>query len=232
MDDRYLRFPRWIEASGLAGLVTRELSSSAWLLFRRLIEQDLYENLFPDWVVLQPDVLEDGLGINGEDIIRLTLELGKLNLLRVRQYGDSELPSYQYQIRQPLPVPHSEVDIQSQLDEWGLVDGPEQWRYWEREGEPTKYEKILRLYERTCGIKMSARIVEDLVELAETYPITHLEKAFDAARVEAVTNLGWVRKYLKRIKQDERLQKGWGRPRGLELPSGYSIPGDEEESRE
>jgi hypothetical protein len=229
-DERYLRFPRWLEASGLADRIGREQGAESWLLFRRLVEEDLAENLFPDWVDLRSDHLARVLGLEEKRLVARFLALGETGLLRIRNLSDTESAYYQYRIAHPLPVPKSPEEIAETLREWGLPDRPELWRYWEEEEGETKYEKVLRLYERTAGLKMSGKTIEDLVELAESHPLDHLEEAFEAARKEEISALGWIRKYLKRLKKDERLQKGWGRPRGLELPEGYRLPSEEESS--
>lgn len=230
MDERYLRFPRWLEASGLPGWLHETLGADAWLLFKRLVEQDLLENLFPDWVDFDAEEMTEACGIPSDRLEALFLELGTKGLLRIRNLAD-EGRYFQYRIAQPLPVPCGEEELMEALSDCDLPNRPELWRYWEEDEGETKYERVLRLYERTCGLKMSGRVVEDLVELAENHPHEHLAKAFDAAREEGVTALGWVRKYLKRLGKHERLQKDWGRPRGLELPEGYSVPsGDDGQS--
>lgn len=229
MDERYLRFPRWLEASGLPEMVATKAGPEGWLVFRRLVEQDLLENLFPDWVSPGFEEMGQGCAIPPEKFQALFLDLGSLGLLRIRNIGDEKSPFYQYRVAVPLPQPRPAEEIEETLESWGLADSPGLWRYWEPEGDQTtKYEKILRLYENTCGLKMSGRIVEDLAELAESYPTDKLDKAFEAAREEGVTTLGWIKKYLKRLKKDERIQKDRGRPRGLELPEGYSIPSRED----
>jgi hypothetical protein len=189
-----------------------------------LVEQDVAENLFPDWVDLRIEDFSIASGIPEERLEEVFLALGNEGLLRIRDLADSG-HYYQYRIAQPPPVPNSYEKIAETLEAWGLPNRPELWRYWEETEGETKYEKILRLYEKTCGLKMSGRIVEDLAELAETHPFEHLEEAFEAARKENVSALGWVRKYLKRLGKHERVQKTWGRPGGLKLPGGYSVPG-------
>ena len=228
MDERYLRFPRWLEASGLPQRISEKIGPEGWTLFRRLVEQDLAENLFPDWVDLRVPDFSIASGIPEERLEEIFLALGEEGLLRIRDLADSG-HYYQYRLVRPLLVPKSPEEIVETLEAWGLPNRPELWRYWEKDEEEgaTKYEKILRLYEQTCGLKMSGRVVEDLVELAERHPFEHLEEAFDAARKEEITALGWIRKYLKRLAKHERVQKTWGRPGGVELPKGYSIPGPE-----
>jgi hypothetical protein len=227
MDERYLRFPRWIEFSGLPEKLSRETGPECWLLFRRMLEQDIIENLFPDWVDLDAGKMAVWTGLAAEKVLDLFKLLCGQNLFRARNLGDA-VPYYQYRIVQPLPVPLDRELILESLRKAHLPDRPEVWRYWEDAEGETKYERILRLYETTCGLKISGRIVEDLVELAETHPLAHLEEAFEAARDEGVTTLGWIKKFLKRLRKHDRVQKAWGRPGGLELPEGYTVPSEEE----
>jgi hypothetical protein len=231
MDERYLRFPRWLEFSGLPEQLSKELGPSAWLVFRRLVEEDLSENLFPDWVDFNPKGLAECCGVEEERLVELFLTLGGRGLVRIRNLGDI-VPAYQYRVAPPLPVPRSREEIIEALRDAHLPDRPEMWRYWDEPEGDTKYERILRLYETTCGLKISGRIVEDLVELAETYPFAHLEEGFEAARKEGITTLAWIKKYLKRLRKHERVQKTWGRPGGLELPEGYTVPSKEESGDE
>lgn len=227
MDERYLRFPRWIELSGLPRQLARELGVEAWVVFRRLVEEDLAQNLFPDWVDFRASRIASVCGISEESTQALLTRLSERGLLRVRNLGDST-PYYQYRVAQPLPVPRSREELVEALRAEGLPDRAELWRYWENPEGESKYERIVRLYESTCGLKISGRIVEELVELAETCPLSHLEEAFAAAREEGVTTLGWIRKYLKRLKKHERVQEAWGRPGGLELPEGYTVPSEKD----
>ncbi|MCA9435502.1 MAG: hypothetical protein KC978_06930 [Candidatus Omnitrophica bacterium] len=231
MDERYLRFPRWLEASGLPEKINREIDPQGWLIFRRLVEEDLAQNLFPDWVDYASLDWPNTCGISKENGDRIFHRLGDLGLLEIRDLGETG-EFFQYKIAAPLPIPRSPEEVAEGLNESNLPTNPQLWRYWEETKGETKYQKILRLYEKTCGLKMSSRIIEDLVELAEQHPTHHLEKAFAAAREEGVTALGWIRKYLKRVRKDERVQKDWGRPQSLELPEGYSIPGGEGSDRE
>lgn len=226
MDERYLRFPRWLEASGLPEKLNREIGLHGWLVFRRLVEEDIAQNLFPDWVEYRAIDWRNAGGFSSEEGDRIFRALGRLEILDIRDIGEGG-EFLQYRIARPLPLPRSPEETAEVLRSWGLPPRPELWRYWEETKGETKYERALRLYEKTCGLKLSSRIVEDLVELAEQHPTRHLEKAFAAAREEGVTALAWVRKYLKRVQKDERVQKDWGRPEGLELPEGYSIPGGE-----
>lgn len=231
MDDRYLRFPRWLEVAGLPGILMGSLGIEAWLVFRRLVEEDLLQNLFPDWVDLVPGSLAAPCGVNEDRFQSVFLSLAEHGYLRIRQYGENP-PVFQYRIARPLPLPISKEQLQEKLAGSGLPDRPEVWRYWEEGEGDTKYERIVRLYEATCGLKLSGRIVEDLVELAETYPFPHLREGFEAAAREGVTTLAWIRKYLKRLQKHERVQKAWGRPGGLELPEGYTIPSEEDSKHE
>lgn len=227
MDERYLRFPRWIEESGLPELLVSELGAESWWVFRRLVEEDLTENLFPDWVDLSAERLAPRCGLSLEAFQSQFHALAERGLLRIRDLGTTT-PIYQYRIAQPLPVPKQIEDLVENLRRAHLPDRPEMWRYWEESEGETKYDRILRLYEATCGLKISGRIVEDLVELAESHPIKHLEESFEAARKEGVTALGWIKKYLKGLKAHGRVQETWGRPGSLELPEGYTVPSQEE----
>ena len=226
MDERYLRFPRWLEASGLPEMINREIDPQGWLVFRRLVEEDMAQNLFPDWVDYSSLDWPSFCGISTQCGDRVFHQLGEKGLIDIRDIGESG-EFHQYRIAASLPVPKSPNEMIEALEGLNLPTEPQLWRYWEETKGETKYQKILRLYEKTCGLKISSRIIEDLVELAEQYPMRHLEKGFAAAREEGVTALGWIRKYLKRVRKDERVQKDWGRPEGLELPEGYSISGGE-----
>ncbi|MBK7494369.1 MAG: hypothetical protein KJ050_04205 [Candidatus Omnitrophica bacterium] len=226
MDERYLRFPRWLEICGLPEKITSEAGMSGWVVFRRLVEEDLNQNLFPDWVELEMQRLAPLCALPEAEFERVCLELGEKGYLRLRRYGQAN-PVYQYRIAEPLPVPISIEELLSRLEQAALPTNLEVWRYWESGEGTSKYEKILRLYEGTCGLKISGRIVEDLVELAELYSHEQLKEGFEAAVKEGVTTLAWIRKYLKRLKKHERIQKAWGRPGGLELPEGYTVPSEE-----
>ncbi len=231
MDDRYLRFPRWLEVAGLPRILTETLGVEAWLLFRRLVEEDLLQNLFPDWVDLASGPMAVHCTIPEERLHSIFLSLGEHGYLRIRQYGQDP-PVFQYRIARPLPIGLGKEELCERLAQAGLPDRPEVWRYWEESEGDTKYERIVRLYEATCGLKLSGRIVEDLVELAETYSFSQLQEGFEAAAKEGVTTLAWIRKYLKRLQKHERVQKAWGRPGGLELPEGYTIPSEEDPDHE
>ena len=231
MDDRYLRFPRWLEAACLPAAISGALGIEAWVLFRRLVEEDILQNLFPDWVDLVPREIASPCALTEERLMSLFLSLGGKGYLRIRQYGE-DLSVYQYRIARPLPIPLSPQELRERLEEARLPERPEVWRYWEEGEGDTKYERIVRLYEATCGLKISGRIVEDLVELAETYPFSHLQEGFEAASKEGVTTLAWIRKYLKRLQKHERVQKAWGRPGGLELPEGYTVPTEQDSKPE
>lgn len=223
MDERYLRFPRWLELSGLPQHLVQQLGVEGWLVFRRLVEEDLVTNLIPDWVDLDLPELSMACGLSPEQLLALFQQIGQLKLLHIRRYSENP-PTYQYKLAQPLPVPDTTEAICRRLQKARLPDRPELWRYWEQSDTENKYDRLFRLYENACGLRISPRIVEDLVELAETYSFPVLEKGFAEARAEGVTALGWIRKALKRIQKHERVQKNWGRPTGLELPEGFGRP--------
>lgn len=227
MDERYLRFPRWLEISGLPEKISSALDAAGWVVFRRLVEEDLIQNLFPDWVDLEKKRLAPLCALSEARFEEICLQLGECGYLRLRQYGQVN-PVYQFRIPEPLPIPIPIEELVSRLEKAGLPTNLDVWRYWESGEGSSKYEKILRLYEGTCGLKISGRIVEDLVELAELYSYEQLKEGFEAASREGVTTLAWIRKYLKRVKKHERIQKAWGRSGGLELPEGYTVPSKEE----
>jgi hypothetical protein len=229
MDERYLRFPIWLEVGELPQLIGKSLGIASWLLFRRLVEEDLRQNLFPEWVELNMERMAKACCLPTEEFLSRFLTLGEKGYLRIREYGEGK-PVYQYRVPIPFPVEMSDEELQNRLEDLGLPTRLEMYRYWEG-GTPqtvpteveTKYDRIVRLYEAVCGLKISGRIVEDLVELAETYPYAALQEGFEAATKEGITTLAWIKKYLKRLQKHERVQKTWGRPGGLELPEGYTI---------
>ena len=116
MDERYLRFPRWLEVSGLAEWINREIGPHGWLVFRRLVEEDLAQNLFPDWVDYSSLDWPNSCGISSDMGLRIFQSLGAKGILQIRDLGEAG-EFYQYRIACPLPVPRSPQEIVETLRE-------------------------------------------------------------------------------------------------------------------
>ncbi len=116
-----LRFPRWLEFSGLPRTINEEAGPLGWPIFRILVEIDFEwkttdKRRFPlDF----PDLAER-CGYSQDKIKKMIVQLAKLD--RIKIGSDAKHPEW-FEIVVPLQVPRSILDIPFSLG--GVKGAPE-----------------------------------------------------------------------------------------------------------
>lgn len=188
-DPLWVSFPRWIELSGLPQWLNREVDPLAWLVFRKLVELECDANLTPDWFSVSMTQLSELSGISVD---------GLLNILTKLEHGgwidqaNTEQEVRQLKIASPLWIPKTEDEIRTEIGGGNFI-----FRYMDDLGALTQVEKVIFLYQMLFGARFTPRIVEDLEEIANTYPMGVIYDTFKEAYHKKVKSLSWVKTHLR-----------------------------------
>ena len=186
----YTCSPRWLDYSGLPGLLEEEVGPGAWELFRRLTEIDCVHNLFPDWFVVDTTDLAEVTGLSREIVE------GRLDALAQGRWitPGARDPSGVAEVRiaSPLSVPRTVDDIRARLKEHGFSIKGISFRYLEDHEAKSRWQAVLDLYHNVFGARMNSRIAEDLRHLADHFDPGLLTEAFAAAKADNKKSLAWI----------------------------------------
>lgn len=192
-DPLWLNFPRWIQESGIPQRLAEEIGLDGWVIFRKLIELDCDANLTPDWFPVRADDISRWTAVSPERIDSI------LNQLESNGWIDRvnrELEIQNVRIVSPLPVEIDENAIRQKLVGEGTSGGRFILRYQENLALLEKVEQVIYFYQMLFGAKFSPRIVEDLEEIANGYPMEIIYQLFQEAYQKKVKTLSWIKSRL------------------------------------
>ena len=153
-DPLTVRFPRWIEESGLPEQICKEIGPEAWTLFRKLVEVEVEANLMPDWAGAGPEDLSRWTGL-AEGRLQATLDL-------LRASGLIELRDSAYivsfRIQEPLPVPAMEGDVRERLARRVAAPIGMYLRYLTLLDGDDRVQRVMHLYQCCFGVSFTPRI--------------------------------------------------------------------------
>ncbi len=192
-DPLWIHFPRWILESDIPRYLTETMGLEAWVVFRNLIEIDCETNLTPDWFVFRIETISQETGILPERIDAI------LDTLEDQKWIERLNTHLEYQsacISCPLPIAIDEKSVRSRIAGEGIKGGNFLLRYKDRIGLLEKIERVIYLYQMLFGMKFSPRIVDDLEEIANQYPMEIIYELFQEAYQKNVKTLSWIKSRL------------------------------------
>lgn len=188
-----LRFPRWLEESGLPEQLRGEAGPDAWPVFRRLVELETERNLIPGVCVIDVEWLAR---VNGLAVSELAGLLDRLQSAGVLEVRETSPPNMTFTIPVPLEVPESEAVIVERL----YATGVDPTRLYRRYAQPLesedRYRRVIELYQSLFGLRMGPRTAETLTEIAETCSFGDVLQTFSDAYATGGKSLGWIKKQL------------------------------------
>jgi hypothetical protein len=192
-DPQWIKFPRWIDCSGLPQVIVETLGSESWLILRKLIEIDCEQNLTPDWFMIDLADLSFQTGLKQEAINNNLLLLEENNrILRL----DTDLHVQNVKIDIPLQVPLEENEIKANLVQNQYKPGHFVMRYYKDMNYLEPVEKVIYLYQMLFGAKFNPKIVQDLEEIANFYDMAVIYDIFNQAYEKKVKSLSWIKSHL------------------------------------
>ena len=187
-----VRFPRWIEESGLPERLCREVGPGAWNLFRKLVEVEVEANLIPSWVGVTEEDLARWTG-SPENEVHATLE-------QLRSNGFIELRAgpeiVSFRICEPLSVPRTEAEIRERLSHRVSVPAGMYLRYLTALDQEDRVQRVVHLYQCCFGISFTPRIAEDLEQIAILYDMGTIMETFEEAYHRKTRGLHWIKRRL------------------------------------
>ncbi|RLD98216.1 MAG: hypothetical protein DRI92_04300 [Aquificota bacterium] len=191
-DPLMVRFPVWIEESGLPEEISSSLGPDEWILFRKLVEIEVDGNLIPGWASVDTNDLARWTG-SGEAALPSALErLQSRRLIEFRQTHHALL----FRISEPLPVPASEEDIRRRLADRLSVPAMVFLRYLTELNTEDRVQRVIYLYQSCFGISFPPRIAEDLEDIALNHDIGTIIETFEEAFHRKTRGLTWIKRRL------------------------------------
>ena len=192
-DPVWIQFPRWIEESGLPEKLSQDHGPEGWILFRKLVEIDCEMNMTPDWFSFSLGDLSrwTGISLSKTELTLYHLEQGER--IDRRNIG---LEIEEAVIEIPLDIPQPEDEIRNKLAGPKSKGGRFLLRYQENIREMEKVEKVVYLYQMLFGPKFSAKIVQDLEEIANLYDMGVIHEAFSEAFQRKIKSFSWIKSHI------------------------------------
>lgn len=201
--DGFLKFPAWIERSGLPRHLAEACKSPhPWWVFRKVVELDIEANRLPGTVDIALDDLGARIGLSGDQVAAAAKKLRKPGVLRSFLPDNTEEGAL-FQVVTPLPTPLDWVAVKEAHDD--LRELPEAaFRYAvagaeapPREGAPveefdTRLREVTDLYLGLVSMRLNTFVLDELWLIATRYDLGLIRKAFARARAKQVQNLGWI----------------------------------------
>lgn len=188
-----LRFPRWLEVSGLPEHLHQSTGPSGWAVFRRMIEHEVECNLIPGSCTIDLECLSRYTGIPLQELAVVLDDLQKESVLTVL---DTFPPNIRYEIPVPLPVPLSEREIRSRLVECGIDASRVYLRYAQPVEHQDRYKRVIQLYQALYGLQYTPKTAETLERIALECGIGEILQAFSEAFQNGGKSLSWIKKRL------------------------------------
>ncbi len=191
-DPLMVRFPVWIEESGLPEAIHRDLGPDPWILFRKLVEIEVDSNLIPGSAIVDLKDLVRWTGIPEPTVWSCLERIESKGLISFRETHHA----ISLRIFEPLPAPVSEEEIRQRLSERLSVPATIFLRYLTPLEAEDRVQRVVYLYQCCFGISFTPRIAEDLEEIALTYDVGTIMETFEEAFQRKTKGLNWIKRRL------------------------------------
>lgn len=192
-DPLWIQFPRWIEESGLPEQLCREYGCEGWAVFRKLVEIDCERNMTPDWFAFSLSDVARWAGLSIAKVEPALYHLEQGEWIDRRNIG---LEIEEAVIISPLEVPLPEEEIRKRLTGSKAKGGRFLFRYQENIREMEKVEKVIYLYQMLFGPKFTAKVVQDLEEIANLHDMGVIHSIFSEAFQRKIKSFSWIKSHL------------------------------------
>lgn len=214
--DGLIKFPAWIERSGLPRhLAETTKSPHPWWVLRKIVELDMDTNRIPGTVEASLDDVGALVGLSGDQVGTALKKLRKAGAVRSFLPDNTEEPAL-FQVVAPLPTPTPWRAVREAHAD--LRELPETaFRYAEagaeappRDGAPveefdTRLREVTDLYLGVVSMKMNTFVLDELWLIATRFDMALIRKAFARARAKQVQSLAWI---LKEIRVENKAAAG------------------------
>ncbi|MFH1741281.1 MAG: hypothetical protein ABIH23_19935 [bacterium] len=191
-DPLTVRFPRWIEESGLPERLSQDLGPAAWNLFRKLVEIEVEANLIPDWASVAFEDLVRWTGSANEEARAILVNLRSNGYIELRE--SPEIASYR--ISEPLSVPSTEAQIREHLSQRASIPGGMYLRYLTALEREDRVQRVVHFYQCCFGVSFTPKIAEDLEQIAILYDMGTIMETFEEAYRRKTKGLNWIKRRL------------------------------------
>lgn len=204
-----LCFPLWLEHSGLPALLSEEGKSPlGWLLFRRLVEEDLAANPgAPGPFEMSIDRLAALCGAKPDKARAALKKLRKAGAVRCF-LPDNDEEEALFEIAAPLDAPKPMEEVRradprlAALDDGALryaagAAGASK----PKEASDALLREVVDLYLSTVSMRLNNFVADELRLIASRYDLPLVRKVFARAREKEVQSLGWI---LREIREEDR----------------------------
>ncbi|MBD3265301.1 hypothetical protein GF373_01415 [bacterium] len=199
-DPVWVRFPRWLEMSGLPGLFAEQYGTEAWLLFRKLVEIDCDQNLTPHWFSFSLTELAEQTGVEIEQADTIMENLKQDRRIERR---DDDYEIQEAKITTPVRVVRSEKEIRERLAGEQVKSSQHILRYHDNTEDYSKVETVVYLYQMLFGPRFSPKIAQDLEELANTYDMAIIQQVFGEAFNRNIKTFAWIKSHVGDFEQSK-----------------------------
>ncbi len=205
-DPQWIKFPRWIEYSGIPNQIVQTIGVECWIAFRKLIELECDQNLTPDWFTFHIDHLSEFTGLSKDSLLS---SLAKLEEEGWIERTDTEFDVQNARISVPMEAPADENQIREKLGSAYII-----LRYNQNLAALQPTEIVVFLYQMIFGVRFNPRIAEDLEEIANSYDMGLIYDVFAEAHRKKAKSLSWVKthlykKLIQQLENDKPIQSDW-----------------------
>ncbi len=205
-NNSWIRFPAWIEHSGLPVFLFEKCKSpQAWVVFKKIVELDCALNRDPGTVEISIDTLAGRLGMDAKKTRQALTKLRKGGVLR-SFLPDNDEEEALFQVVVPLPTPTSWEEVRRmEPDLFGLSD--DAFRYARpveaaaaenNDDHDSKLREVVSLYLDNVSMKMNAFILDELRLINRRFDLPLVRKVFARARKKEIQTLGWILREIRR----------------------------------
>lgn len=199
-DEGFIRFPLWIERSGLPARLAEECKTPlAWMIFRKVVELDCARNRTPGVVEVSLRDLAELTAIDAKKLEATIRKMRKCAVLR-SFLPDNEEEEALFEVIAPLATPIPWEEVRKAVPElFHLSD--RQFRYAHAredapppspDGTDPKLKEVVDLYLDNVSMKMNAFILDELRLIASRFDLPLVRKVFARARTREVQSLAWI----------------------------------------
>ncbi|MCD6386062.1 hypothetical protein J7M23_09845 [Candidatus Sumerlaeota bacterium] len=211
VEELLCRFPMWLEYSGLPAMLTKEVRTGAWSVFKKLVEIDCLHNAEPDTFEVSVAELSELVGLKPATVKNILIKLRRKKLIVCflpEEYEEEGL----FKINVPLPTPLSAKRVKRKYARL-FPPGRDFFRYadkhiTETDGDDPELQELIDIYLNTIGLKINIFIIDELRLIKERFDIRVVKEVFAQARERKIKTLRWiVRKLMLEEKKRDECKK-------------------------
>lgn len=210
VEELLCQFPMWLEYSGLPSMLTKEVRTGAWSVFKKLVEIDCMNNsVEPDTFEVSVEELSELVGLKPATVRNILIKLRRKKLI-VCYLPEEDGEKGLFKINVPLSTPISARKVKRKYAHL-FPPGKDFFRYadkhiTESDGDDPELQELIDIYLNTIGLKINVFVVDELRLIKERFDFGVIKEIFAQARERGIKSLRWIvrRLMLEEKKRDER----------------------------